>query len=162
MPNFLYNESAQPSYTPINLHTVTCSDPNSSTIMTQSFNVISTLRYDPALPKMVEGAPNYYPDAQYTKYYLLPYHQDRLLKAARCFNWPEAIKFLEQDRKQFLDFLDSFIPDPTKPWRLRIIIDKDGTGRVEVSVSSPDPVNLLIPFDRNASFTIWRVHVDTQ
>ncbi|KAJ6022750.1 uncharacterized protein N7446_013102 [Penicillium canescens] len=130
--------------------------------MTESFNVISTLRYDPALPGMAEGARNNYPDSQCTPYYLLPYHQDRLLSAARCFNWPDAVKFLEQDRKHFLDFLDSFIPDPTKPWRLRILIDKDGTGRVEASMSSPGPVNLLTPFDMSTSSIIWRVHVDSQ
>ncbi|KAA8649569.1 hypothetical protein EYZ11_005797 [Aspergillus tanneri] len=131
--------------------------------MTQPFHVISTLRYDPALLGMVEGARNSYPDTQCTSpYYLLPYHQDRLLSAARCFNWTGAIKFLEQDQTKFLKFLDAFIPDLTKPWRLRIAIDKEGTGTVEATMASPDPLNLLIPSEMDVLSTIWRVLVDSQ
>ncbi|KAI9037620.1 uncharacterized protein KD926_000182 [Aspergillus affinis] len=124
--------------------------------MTSSFQIISTLRYDPALPDVLN-----YPDSLRTPYYLLPYHQDRLLRAAQCFKWQAAIDFLERDADQFLQFLDSFIPDKTKPWRLRILIDQHGVGTVETTPTTTINLSsLLIPSETHAS--PWRVYIDTK
>ena len=132
--------------------------------MASSFQIISTLRYDPALPNVLKTIPpESYPDTLRTPYYLLPYHQDRLLSAAHCFQWQAAIEFLEKDTAQFLQFLDSFIPDKTKPWRLRIVIDQDGVGTVRANPTTTiDLSSLLIPCETNASSSPWRVYVDTK
>ncbi|PWY75133.1 D-aminoacid aminotransferase-like PLP-dependent enzyme [Aspergillus heteromorphus CBS 117.55] len=129
------------------------------------FKIISSLRYDPTLPAVLaQRAADFYPDPLKTPYYLLPYHQERLRNAATCFGWDSAVTFLKQDLSQFVRFLDSFIPDNTKPWRLRIVIDSTGTCDVEVSLTtSMDPLNLLIPSESNSSpSNTWRVYVDPE
>lgn len=129
-----------------------------------SFQIISTLRYDPALPDQLRRTPSTsYPDARHTPYYLLPYHQDRLLRAAQCFKWPAAVEFLDRDADQFLQFLNAWIPDQTKPWRLRIVVDQRGKGTVEASQTTTIDLScLLLPSEISASSSPWRVYVDTQ
>lgn len=134
----------------------------------QYFQIISSLRYDPSLPAVVaRHAADSYPEPLPTPYYLLPYHLDRLINAARHFNWHNALQFLEQGLETFVSALDSFIPDRTKPWRLRIVIeDKPGAGlTVDVNPAAPiDPLQLLLPFATDAApkSSPWRVYVDSQ
>lgn len=134
----------------------------------QFFHIISSLRYDPSLPAVVaQHAAQSYPEPRPTPYYLLPYHLDRLINAARHFHWHHAVQFLEQGLESFTSALDSFIPDRTKPWRLRIVIeDKPGAGlTVDVNPAAPiDSLQLLLPFATDASqqSTPWRIYVDTQ
>ncbi|PYH95309.1 D-aminoacid aminotransferase-like PLP-dependent enzyme [Aspergillus ellipticus CBS 707.79] len=126
------------------------------------FRIISSLRYDPALPAIV-GAADFYPDPLRTPYYLLPYHQERLRSAATCFGWDKAITFLKQDLHQFAQFLDSFIPDNTKPWRLRIVMDSTGACDVEVNpTASMDPLSLLTPSQSTSQSNTWRVYIDPE
>lgn len=135
----------------------------------QSFQIISSLRYDPALPYAVaQQAADSYP-RPLTPYYLLPYHQDRLANAARQFNWQNALFYLEQDLDKFHSTLDSFIPDRTKPWRLRIVIENKATPTagltVEANPTPPiDPRQLLLPLagTHSAQASVWRVYVDSQ
>ncbi|KAI9925545.1 hypothetical protein ASPWEDRAFT_173219 [Aspergillus wentii DTO 134E9] len=129
-----------------------------------SFQIISSLRYDPALPGVVaQRAANSYPDPLKTPYYLLPYHRDRLINAANHFKWQKALEFLRRDLNSFVQVLDSFISDKTKPWRLRIAIDSDGTCTVDVNpTASIDPLNLLIPSSSSSQSATWRIYVDTQ
>lgn len=139
--------------------------------MASSFQIISSLRYDPALPNAItQCAAHSYPDPLRTPYYLLPYHQDRLINAARHFNWHHALSFLEQDRSAFVSLLDGFISDRAKPWRLRVVVEDKPTARgglvVEVNpTASIETSQLLLPFqdsvDRPAESS-WRVYVDTQ
>ncbi|EYE97484.1 D-aminoacid aminotransferase-like PLP-dependent enzyme [Aspergillus ruber CBS 135680] len=135
---------------------------------TQSFQIISSLRYDPSLPAVVaRHAAQSYPEPRPTPYYLLPYHLDRLISAARHFNWHHAVQFLEQGLESFTSALDSFIPDRTKSWRLRIVIeDKPGAGlTVDANPAGPiDPHQLLLSFATDAAqqSTPWRIYVDTQ
>ena len=135
----------------------------------QSFQIISSLRYDPALPDTVtQQAADSYP-RPLTPYYLLPYHQDRLANAARQFNWQNALFYLEKDLDKFHSTLDSFIPDRTKPWRLRIVIENKATPTagltVEANPTPPiDPRQLLLPLagTHSAQASVWRVYVDSQ
>ena len=135
----------------------------------QSFQIISSLRYDPALPYVVaQQAADSYP-RPLTPYYLLPYHQDRLANAARQFNWQNALFYLEKDLDKFHSTLDSFIPDRTKPWRLRIVIENKATPTagltVEANPTPPiDPHQLLLPLagTHSAQASVWRVYVDSQ
>lgn len=135
----------------------------------QSFQIISSLRYDPALPDTVtQQVADSYP-RPLTPYYLIPYHQDRLANAARQFNWHKALPTLEQDLDKFHSTLDSFIPDRTKPWRLRIVIEDKATPTaglvVEANPTPPiDPRQLLLPLadTHPAQTPAWRVYVDSQ
>lgn len=137
----------------------------------QSFQIISSLRYEPALPGAVaQQAADSYP-RPLTPYYLLPYHQDRLVNAARQFNWQNALPSLEQDLSKFHSTLDSFIPDRTKPWRLRIVIENKAaptpTAGLTVEANPTPPINplqLLLPLadTHPAQTPAWRVYVDSQ
>ncbi|OOF92786.1 hypothetical protein ASPCADRAFT_210052 [Aspergillus carbonarius ITEM 5010] len=135
-----------------------------SDMLPPDFKIISSLRYDPALAAIgKQRAAKTSPDALSTPYYLLPYHQERLRNAATCFTWERALAYLEQDTNEFVKFLDTFIPDNTKPWRLRIVMDRMGTCEVEVNpATSMDPLNLLLPSDTSPQTTIWRVYIDSE
>ncbi|KAL4964890.1 aminotransferase class IV-domain-containing protein [Aspergillus stella-maris] len=129
----------------------------------QSFEIISTLRYDPFLPDLVgQRGQRAYPDPLRSPYYLLPYHQDRLRNAARYFKWDNASKLLEKDLAQFARYLDTFMPDKGRCWRVRIVLDRSGNFRVETHPAPRiDLENFLVPFIINPTSTPWRVYVDT-
>ncbi|KAL3460765.1 aminotransferase class IV-domain-containing protein [Aspergillus heterothallicus] len=129
----------------------------------QAFQIISTLRYDPGLPNVVaQRGVDAYPDPLNTPYYLLPYHQDRLRNAARYFRWDNAVRFLEQDLAQFAQHLDKFIPDKREPWRLRIVVDRNGDCKVDVmSTLRIELENFVVPFIISPISTPWRVYIDT-
>ncbi|KAL4764652.1 aminotransferase class IV-domain-containing protein [Aspergillus foveolatus] len=131
----------------------------------QSFEIISTLRYDPSLPTVVRqrlGNTHTYPDPLLSPYYLLPYHQDRLRSAARYFNWDKASEFLEQDLTQFAQYLDTFIPQKEQCWRIRIVVDQNGSCKVETSPAAHIELeSFLVPFIISPTSTPWRVYVDT-
>lgn len=128
-----------------------------------TFQIISSLRYDPALPDVVSSYPDGYPQPLRSPYYLLAYHRDRLITAARFFQWNKALEWLQQDLSSLERFLDGSIPDKQKPWRLRIAVDCNGTGSVDVNPTAAiDPLNLLIPsMHPPTESPIWRVYVDT-
>ncbi|KAL4800229.1 aminotransferase [Aspergillus venezuelensis] len=129
----------------------------------QSFEIISTLRYDPFLPDLVgQRGQRAYPDPLRSSYYLLPYHQDRLRNAARYFKWDNASKLLDKDLAQFARYLDAFMPDKGRCWRVRIVLDRSGNFRVETHPAPRiDLENFLVPFIINPTSTPWRVYVDT-
>lgn len=132
--------------------------------MAKPFEIFTSLRYDPVLPSAIgANALQSYPDMPVTPYYLLQYHQDRLLSAAQCFNWEKAVEFLTQDLTQFIEFLDSFIPDKMRPWRLRIVIDSSGAATVNAIPTLPiATAYLLVPVTSGISSDIWRVYVDSE
>ncbi|KAJ5780757.1 Aminotransferase class IV [Penicillium paradoxum] len=130
----------------------------------QSFEIISSLRYDPGLPDAACRHASNYPDPQNSPYYLLAYHRDRLIATARHFRWNEALDWLEQDPQRLEEFLDASIPDRSKAWRLRIVVNSKGKARVEANpTASVDMMTLFIPsLHPNSSLPVWRVYVDTQ
>jgi branched-subunit amino acid aminotransferase/4-amino-4-deoxychorismate lyase len=130
----------------------------------QTFEIISSLRYDPSLPQATLYNSDSYPDPQNSPYYLLAYHRDRLAAAARHFGWENASKWLQQDLESFERFLDESIPDRSKPWRLRIAVDINGKGSVDVNPTAAfDPFNLLTPsLHAGRPSHLWRVYVDSQ
>ncbi|OJJ48758.1 hypothetical protein ASPZODRAFT_130876 [Penicilliopsis zonata CBS 506.65] len=134
---------------------------------TSAFQIFSSLRYDPALPAETEQPATAYPDPRESPYYLLQYHRDRLLNAAREFRWDQAIEFLQQDAGPLARLLDTHIPDTSKAWRLRIVVDCNGVCVVEVHPTAPmPPSNLLVPIPSlphrlSSPDDIWRVYVDS-
>ena len=121
-----------------------------------SFQIFSSLRYDPSLPEASNAGCN----AQHNScYYLLPFHHNRLIRAATHFQWPQALAFLEG--RDLARELDGFIPDRTKPWRLRITLNCNGDFSVEANPAAPVPAtNFLIPTSKS-TLPVWRVHVDS-
>ncbi|EPS30064.1 hypothetical protein PDE_05014 [Penicillium oxalicum 114-2] len=131
-----------------------------------SFEIISSLRYDPDLPRITNGLPNdeFYPAPKQSPYYLLSYHRDRLIAAARHFNWESALTFLQDGLEAFENFMDAAIPDKAKAWRLRVLVDCHGKGSVEVNpVGALDCWSLLVPsLHKSDPDVIWNVYVDSQ
>lgn len=131
--------------------------------MTQSFQLISSLRYDPGLPSVVSQQPDAYPEPLTSPYYLLAFHRDRLITAAHHFQWAKALQWLQQDLIDLESFIDSSIPDRNKPWRMRIAVDSNGNGSVDVNPTAAiDPLSLLLPLHSTSESPVWRVYVDTQ
>ncbi|CAI7587956.1 unnamed protein product [Penicillium viridicatum] len=130
----------------------------------QYFEIFSSLRFDPGLSDAACRHASSYPDPHKSPYYLLAYHQGRLMAAAAHFQWNEALNWLQQDLQDFEDFLDASIPDRSKAWRLRIVVNNKGKARVEANpTASIDLMSLFIPsLHTNPSPPIWRVYVDTQ
>ena len=132
--------------------------------MTESFEIISSLRFDPALPEAASRHAQSYPDPHKSPYYLFRYHQDRLISAARDFQWTEALEWLQQDLQCFENFFDASIPDRTKAWRLRIVVNNNGKAKIEANPTAAiDLMSLFIPsLHTNPSLPVWTVYVDTQ
>ncbi|KAK2809057.1 hypothetical protein FQN50_004110 [Emmonsiellopsis sp. PD_5] len=139
------------------------------------FQITTTLRYDPALTHTP-----FLPPSPNPAYYLLPHHLTRLLASATAFNWPAAIALLSQPRPQALTLLTTHcakhIPDPSRPYRLRILLAATGEITVEATPLPPPSLApahtplLLLPAE-HASFdsldhcqqqTPWNIYLDTQ
>jgi 4-amino-4-deoxychorismate lyase len=133
------------------------------------FSLISSLRFDPGLPNAIhQHASKSYPEPHDSPYYLLRYHQARLLKGATGFQWQKTIECLQQPLQQFTQKLDSFIPDRSKAWRLRIVVDIEGHFSVDVHPATPWSLQgMFLPtsFDDLASLSSsfpWRLAIDTE
>lgn len=143
------------------------SNPN-QTDTTATFSLISSLRFDPDLPSAASiYAKDSYPSPHDSPYYLLRHHQNRLLQAATNFKWAKAIAFLQQPLESFAKTLDTFIPDRSKAWRLRIVVDAKGECAVDVHPAAAWPLRcMFLPtsFDDlealSDSFP-WRLVVDS-
>lgn len=137
---------------------------NDSSNPSQSFEIISSLRFDPSLPEAACRHASCYPDPHNSPYYLLAYHQDRLIATAKHFQWHEALDWLQQDPRSLEEFLDTSIPDRSKAWRLRIVVTDKGVAKVEANpTASIEIMTLFIPsLHPEPTVPLWRVYVDTQ
>jgi hypothetical protein len=140
-----------------------------------SFQLLSTIRYDPDLPGHTRTST--YPEPKDSPYYLLAFHHDRLLAAARSFIWGKAVAELlhgEGSLASLTRILDAHIPDPTTAWRLRVLLDKEGIFTVETTPTTPFSDHLLvIPESEEtagqtmfsslcSSSAVWKLKLDTQ
>lgn len=116
----------------------------------EGFYIFTTMRFDPALRTTIDT--NLDPDGFNARiqspFYLLPYHQDRLLKAATHFGWAPAIKDLT-GRLGLLYVAErafKFLQNPHhSPVRLRLTIGPDGIFHYE-KFDIPDlPLPNLLP-----------------
>lgn len=135
-----------------------------------SFSLMSSLRFDPDLPGAATlYADQSYPTPQESPYYLLQLHQDRLLKAATNFKWQKAVEFLQRPLEQFIETLDSFIPDQSKAWRLRIVVDVEGRCSVDVHPATAWPLQcMFLPLSSFNNLAVlneqfpWKLVVDPE
>lgn len=150
--------------------------------MAESFQILSTMRFEPELLSASEGISSDYPDN--SQYYLLSFHFDRMLAAAQDFGWEKAIGKLQQesDRKENImalqKTLDEFVPDRTHAWRLRVLLSQNGELKVEKVSTTPFSEHILLipkpvaPDTRptfsyllsssTGSLPVWSLRLDTQ
>ncbi|KAJ5760430.1 Aminotransferase class IV [Penicillium odoratum] len=132
------------------------------------FDIFSSFRYDPNLPSMTLQHPGSYPEPLDSPYYLLAYHQERIIAAARHFNWQDVFEngpmWMNGDVKTLDRFLNWRVPDKTRPWRLKLSLQRNGHAFCEFSETGPmDLVNFLTPdLHKSTDSTVWRVLVDTE
>lgn len=133
-----------------------------------SFEIFSSFRYDPRLSVAVAENPDGYPEPLHSPYYLLSYHRDRLIAAARYFDWHTVLSngppWFQGDTGSLEDFLDPKIPEKDQPWRIRIAVDRNGHPSCQVAPTpSIDPCNLLIPsLQPVVDAPIWKVYLDSE
>lgn len=121
-----------------------------------TFLIHTSIRYDPLLlqvhhnPQFTHAGWNYHDPSPL---YMLPFHRDRLLRAATYFHWAAAIDLLSGE--QGLTNLTTFITNQLKqnqknlntdsPLRLRITITKSGTLGLQAFSYPPVPLENLFP-----------------
>ncbi|PGH14955.1 hypothetical protein AJ80_05718 [Polytolypa hystricis UAMH7299] len=151
-----------------------------------NFQITTTIRYDPELSTNTSiSIPASCPSPSRSPYYLLSYHRDRLLSAARDFQWDAAIAVLQQQQPnedapdaaaaaRLANVLNKSIPDPAQPWKLRVLLNESGNFTVEATPTTPFPSHiLLLPSNKSTSFSDlaredddtqqpWLLRIDTQ
>jgi len=114
------------------------------------FKLFTSLRFDPALAT-VPGSVFTNAGWNYevtSNLYMLDYHRDRLLRAAKHWGWDAVIARIEGDQglkyleKHASQFLAGKGPEPL---RFRIIINREGDVRNEVFLKPPTPLANLFP-----------------
>ncbi|OAL72636.1 hypothetical protein A7D00_3638 [Trichophyton violaceum] len=137
------------------------------------FRVISTLRYDPELLNEIHN-PVPHLELPFAPFYLLTYHHGRLLDAVSDFHWEAAISRMQQtaSAEKFAETLNAQLPDKSRPWRLRILLDHKGELTVEASpILSPlsSHIFFLPPHPSFSSLCAynkdvihWKLRLDTQ
>jgi 4-amino-4-deoxychorismate lyase len=132
-----------------------------------SFQLLSSLRFDPSLPEIVTGLGiRAYPSPNDSPYYLLGYHRDRLAKAAIHFGWQKVVDILQKDIADLATLFNASIPDKTQPWRLRVGINIDGVWAISVQPIPPGSLlRLLLPHALSGDgldSPPWSLYVDSR
>jgi 4-amino-4-deoxychorismate lyase len=110
-----------------------------------NIQLFSTLRFDILLLKssantLLNGSPS--------PFYMLRYHRDRILEAARCFKWPEAIKCMSgpEGLQHLLHKLEATIDiTSSKPLRVKVVLFRDANIVVETNETPAVPLANLFP-----------------
>lgn len=116
--------------------------------MTDSFQLFTSLRYDPAI--LVNDQPGYcgWNSKQKSAFYMLDYHRDRMLRAATYWGWEKAIATIEgpEGLARLENFLTQKIKPQSdgKPMRLKVLLSREGDLGLEFThVPSTSPANLF-------------------
>jgi hypothetical protein len=103
------------------------------------FQLFSSLRYDPLLTSLPINNEAWDGDVKSSPFYMLPYHRDRMLQATEHFNWTaaaDAIRGPDGFTQLLKKLTESIDTQSSKPLRVRVLLSKDGTIKVE---SNPTP-----------------------
>ncbi|ESA42678.1 hypothetical protein GE21DRAFT_8238 [Neurospora crassa] len=102
--------------------------------------LFTTLRYDPLLlPGFVSPTES----SPFAPLYMLPYHRDRILRAATHFKWPAVVSLLSGDSG--LETLSSFIfsslsdEQRSHPNRIRVTVSEKGELGITISPAPQVP-----------------------
>ncbi|KAG9244079.1 aminotransferase [Calycina marina] len=114
------------------------------------FQLFSSLRYDVLLETVSTNTENWGNDdkAEWSPFYMLPLHRDRILKAAQHFGWDEAVSTIsgKEGFTHLLQKLNEAIPaDSPSPLRVRTLLSKSGEITVETNPTPPVSSNNLYP-----------------
>jgi len=120
--------------------------------MEPNFQIFSSLRFDPVLLQSLENTAAGVNDPSHpgspVPFYMLRYHRDRMLQAARHFQWPEAIARIDglDGLLYLLHALGHNIDTrSTTPLRVRTLLDHNGEITVETNETPPVPLENLFP-----------------
>ncbi|KAK3351824.1 aminotransferase [Neurospora tetraspora] len=134
--------------------------------------LFTTLRYDPLLSV---GSS----DGSTSGLYMLPYHRDRILRAATHFNWPVVVSLLSGDSglETLSSFIFSSLSDEQRahPNRVRVTVSEQGELGITISPvpqvpstfnffpsSLPEPGTDIPTISLIGTSTPFEVLVDTQ
>lgn len=116
------------------------------------FELVSSLRYDPALLQVPSSGPGHagWNAARASPLYMLDYHRDRMLRAAAHWGWDSAVDVLSGDAG--LDRLASAIMSRVSggghersPLKVRIRITREGQLAVRTGSVPETPLGNLFP-----------------
>ncbi|KAF2430173.1 hypothetical protein EJ08DRAFT_679449 [Tothia fuscella] len=113
------------------------------------FEMFTSLRYDPILLKSLENQ-----DLSFTKdcaLYMPVYHRNRILEAARYFNFTKAIPLLKDGVEfqtkimQFIEAYEQNQRENEKPLRVKVIVNREGELDVEINSVPEVELSTLYP-----------------
>ncbi|KAH9875650.1 hypothetical protein IAQ61_003114, partial [Plenodomus lingam] len=114
------------------------------------FQLFTSLRYDPILLTSLENSRPALSIVSPSPFYMLAYHQDRMLEAAQHFEFSKVEKRLEDGKslhedllKRVTDHIEQGGKD--EPLKLRILFDKAANLTVELTPIPPVPLSTLYP-----------------
>ncbi|OBT75167.1 hypothetical protein VF21_05469 [Pseudogymnoascus sp. 05NY08] len=110
-----------------------------------TFDLFTSLRYDPLL---LTCAANTTLSPSPSPFYMLSHHRDRILDAARHFNWPLAVSRLSgpSGLDHFLTTLkDAVDTTSSAPRRVRAVVDREGVISVDSFEIPKRPLRNLFP-----------------
>ncbi|KAF2458614.1 hypothetical protein BDY21DRAFT_301623 [Lineolata rhizophorae] len=117
----------------------------------EDFELFTSLRYDPLLLKSVENGSGGLSFVSPSPFYMLVYHRDRMLEAARHFGFDAAAEKLS-DGKALSEALLSKVRKYQKeseakdgPLRIRTLYNRAGDLQVDMSPVPPVPLEALYP-----------------
>lgn len=115
-----------------------------------TFQIFSSLRYDPSLPSLVNTSPpTSYNHTTPSPLYMLDLHRDRLLRAATHWDWSPAISTLSGPLglQRLAAAIHQHLPTttPPAPLRVRVAVSPDGSMDVTTSPVPETPLGNLFP-----------------
>ena len=123
--------------------------------MSQSFHLFTSLRYDRSLTHIPDRNLSHvagWNSSTSSPFYMLDLHRDRVLRAARHWNWHRAVEALEGDAglRRLADFLAASLPPPrgeeeTQQLRVKVTVSEDGVLGCETSTATQTPLENLFP-----------------
>jgi len=111
--------------------------------------LFTTLRCDPELITTSSGdSANFGWNENPSPFYMLDLHRDRLLKAAIHWGWDTTVRTLEGDSglRTLEDFLCKNVKEAAhKPYRAKVLIDREGVLSIVKAPTGPVPMSNLFP-----------------
>ncbi len=115
----------------------------------ESFEIFTSLRYDPALKQVPSLGLNYagWNFQNESPLYMLDFHRDRLLRAATHWQWQPAIDSISGGEclKMLSKAVLEFIGPRDTPARLRIVVDSSGKISFFKFDTFATPIENLLP-----------------
>ncbi|RDA83213.1 hypothetical protein CP532_4362 [Ophiocordyceps camponoti-leonardi (nom. inval.)] len=113
------------------------------------FFLLTSLRYDVELKRLFTGDPrhNGWNYNHKSPLYMLDFHRDRLLRAAEHWKWNTAVEKLSGNEAlhELARMAQDAVVDATKPQRIRILVNNQGTFTFQMFDTPSQPLENLYP-----------------